>query len=260
MLYRRLARGVLGVNAGLLILGARRGDLRLSDGTALDALAALTLVNLAVAVLVRQQVVLNVLYGWAGRARPTWPLPVRRTVSKVHHVGGIHLGSAVAGTGWMVLFAVSALATRSRYPERVTLATAVLCTCLVGVLLVVTLCAAPVVRMKAHNVFEHSHRWGGWSAIALYWILTIHLAAHRRGGSTVLHALASDWHVWIVVLLTTSVAWPWVRLRRVPIVVERPSRHVTSRSSRSTTAFDRCARRLSASACVPWVSGIRSRP
>ena len=31
------------------------------------------------------------------------------------------------------------------------------------------------------------------------------------------------WHVWALAILTASVAWPWLRLRRVPITVERPS-------------------------------------
>jgi hypothetical protein len=39
-------------------------------------------------------------------------------------------------------------------------------------------------------------------------------------------AIASDWHVWVLLVLTTSVASPWMRLRRIPITVERPSRHV----------------------------------
>ena len=44
-----------------------RGDWRVDDGSALSALAALMLVNFAAAVLIRQQNVLNVLFGLAGR-------------------------------------------------------------------------------------------------------------------------------------------------------------------------------------------------
>jgi hypothetical protein len=32
--------------------------------------------------------------------------------------------------------------------------------------------------------------------------------------------------VWVLAIVTASVAWPWLRLRRVPITVERPSGHV----------------------------------
>jgi hypothetical protein len=68
------------------------------------------------------------------------------------------------------------------------------------------------VRSRAHNVFELSHRFAGWTAIGLFWALT--LQTH-----------APSWHVWTLAILTASVASPWLRLRRVPISVERPSSH-----------------------------------
>jgi hypothetical protein len=68
------------------------------------------------------------------------------------------------------------------------------------------------VRARAHNVFELSHRFGGWTAIAVFWALTVHL--HAPG-----------WQLWVLALLTASVASPWLRLRRVPVAIERPSSH-----------------------------------
>ncbi len=88
--YRRLLLGVLAINAIVLVVHVRGHDWRLADGTAMAAFADLTLVNVAGAVLVRQQLVLNVLYGLAGRGSPTWPLWLRWSIAKVHHVGGIH--------------------------------------------------------------------------------------------------------------------------------------------------------------------------
>lgn len=79
--------------------------------------------------------------------------------------------------------------------------------------------------MRAHNVFEQTHRWGGWTAIAVFWALTIHLALHGRGTTSPVVAITTDWHVWVLAVLTASVAWPWLRLRRVPITVTRPSSH-----------------------------------
>jgi CBS domain-containing protein len=46
-----------------------------------------------------------------------------------------------------------------------------------------------------------------------------------RGDSAAVEAIASDWRVWVLALLTGSVASPWLRLRRVPVTVERPSSH-----------------------------------
>jgi hypothetical protein len=73
MPYHRLIVAVLLINAGVLGYHLDRGDWLIADGSALSALAALTLVNFAAAVLIRQQNVLNVLFGSdspvAGRAR-----------------------------------------------------------------------------------------------------------------------------------------------------------------------------------------------
>ena len=77
-------------------------------------------------------------------------------------------------------------------------------------------CAAPPVRSRAHNVFELSHRFAGWTSIALFWVLSVHLALRGRGDAAAVEAIASDWHIWVVALLTASIASPWLRLRRVP--------------------------------------------
>jgi hypothetical protein len=225
MPYRRLMATVVVANLAVLVFHLRSGDWRIADGSALPALSTLTLVNLAGAVLIRQQTVLNVLYGLAGRGSRSWPLWVRWTVSKVHHVGGIHAGCAITGTMWLGAFSGVAIVTRAVHPESVTLTTLVVSVGLLALLLIVTVCATSPVRTRAHNVFEQSHRWGGWTAIVLFWVLTIHVALRGRGDSTALRAMASDWHVWVLTMLTASVAWPWVRLRRVPITVHRPSPH-----------------------------------
>jgi hypothetical protein len=219
--FHRLLAGVLAINVGVLGFHLDRGDWRIDDGSALSALAGLTLVNFAAAVLIRQQRVLNLLFGLAGRAPRAWPLWIRWSVSKVHHVGGIHAGGALAGTAWLCAFAGVALA----HPERVSGTTLVLSSCLVALLLVVVACAAPRVRSRAHNVFELSHRFGGWTAVALFWALTVHLALRGHTGANAAEAIASDWHVWVLALVTASIASPWLRLRRVPVTVERPSSH-----------------------------------
>jgi hypothetical protein len=223
--YQRLIVAVGLVNAGVLWAHLERGDWRIDDGSALSALAALMLVNLTAAVLIRQQNVLNVLFGLAGRGSRSWPLWLRRSVSKVHHVGGIHVGGALAGTAWLGAFTAVATVAHARHPASVSTTTLVLAYCLVALALLVVVCAAPRVRSRAHNVFELSHRFGGWTAIGLFWALTVHLALRGRGDAGALHAIASDWHVWVLAVLTASVASPWLRLRRVPVTVERPSSH-----------------------------------
>ncbi len=225
MPYHRLMVAVLLINGGVLWHHMDRGDWGIDDGSALSALAALTLVNFTAAVLIRQQKVLNILFGLAGRGSRSWPLWMRWSVSKVHHVGGIHAGGALAGTAWLCAFTGVATLARAHHPTSVTVTTLVLSYGLVALALLVVVCAAPPVRSRAHNVFELSHRFGGWTAIGLFWILTVHLAVRQRGDAAALEAIASSWHVWVLAILTASVASPWLRLRRVPVTVERPSSH-----------------------------------
>jgi hypothetical protein len=204
MPYHRLIVGVLLINVALL--ASHLDDWRIHDGSALAGMAPLMLVNFAAAVLIRQQTVLNVLFGLAGRGSRTWPLGLRWGVSKVHHVGGIHAGAALAGTGWLAAFATVATMTPA---DTTTLA---LAWSVVALLVLVCACAAPPVRARAHNVFETSHRFAGWTSIAVFWALMLHLAAPA-------------WQLGVLALLTASIASPWMRLRRVPIRVERPSSH-----------------------------------
>ena len=76
---------------------SRAGDWHIAGGTALSGLSDLIIVNLAVAVLMRQQHVLNLIFAVAGRGSRRWPLRLRWLISKVNHIGGLHVGAALAG-------------------------------------------------------------------------------------------------------------------------------------------------------------------
>jgi hypothetical protein len=220
LLYHRLIAGVLLANLVAATLG--------------PALADLALVNLAAAVLMRQQRVLNAIFGLAGRGSRSWPLWVRWTVSKVHHVGGIHAGAALAGTVWFAAFTVDVLTGPADGTTRG------LALAIVALTVVVCAGAAPPVRARAHNVFENTHRLGGWTAIGVFWALTIHT-----------HAVG-DWQVWVLGLLTASIASPWLRLRRVPVTVERPSSHAAIVSFDGPTPSTAAAVGISSSPLREW--------
>ena len=215
MHYHRLIALVVLVNGALLARHLARGDWHVADGTALSGLADLIVVNFAIAVLIRQQHVLNAIFAVAGRGSRRWPLRLRWMVSKINHIGGLHVGAALAGTAWLCAFTVVAVIARASRPAAVDLTTFVLAMSLVTVLIVVVLGALPPVRARVHNVFELTHRFGGWTSAGLFWALTVHLMHGDLGG----------WQIWLLGLITASIIWPWLRLRRVPVTVERPSSH-----------------------------------
>ena len=92
--YNRLASGVLIGNAVFVLLAL---DLQ---AIAVQTLSDMVLINLSIAILIRQQYLINGLFWLATRIPRTWPLGVRRSAAKVYHFGGLHSGAALAATGW----------------------------------------------------------------------------------------------------------------------------------------------------------------
>jgi hypothetical protein len=215
MHYHRLIALVLLINGALLGWYLAGGDWHVANQSALSALANLIVVNFAVAVLIRQQHILNVIFALAGRGSSRWPLRLRWMISKVYHIGGLHVGAALAGTAWLCGFTVVAVVARTRRPAAVDLTTFTLAMILAGVLIVVMAGALPSVRARFHNVFELTHRFGGWTSVGLFWALTVHQQGANPGA----------WQIWLLGLITASIAWPWLTLRRVPVTVELPSAH-----------------------------------
>ncbi len=215
MHYHRLIALVLLVNGALLARHLARGDWHIAGGSALSGLADLIVVNFAIAVLIRQQHVLNAIFAVAGRGSSRWPLRLRWMVSKINHIGGLHVGAALAGTAWLGAVTVVAAIARASLPAAVDLTTFALAMSVVTLMIVVVVGALPPVRARVHDVFELTHRFGGWTSAGLLWALTVHLR----------HGDLGAWQIWVLGLITASIAWPWLTLRRVPVTVERPSAH-----------------------------------
>jgi hypothetical protein len=199
MHYNRLAALVLLANAAFLWA---------AGPPATPTLGHAALANLALAVLVRQQYVINLLFRLATSAPVSWPLKVRWTLGKVYHFGGLHVGGALAGAVWFLALTVAVTRTGTDLPLITVSWT------LVALLALIVATALPPFRSRRHDHFEKIHRFGGWSALALFWTHTL-LSGQ---GPAPLAVLA---------VVTFSVALPWLRLRKVDVRTDRPSPHVT---------------------------------
>jgi hypothetical protein len=85
MHYNRLVALVTTINLGSAGYGATAANWWTSDGTDLGAVALAAQVNLAAAVLFRQQYLLNALAWLVTRPPTSWPLRVRWALGKYYH-------------------------------------------------------------------------------------------------------------------------------------------------------------------------------
>lgn len=219
----------------------------------LSAIANVVLANFAMAILIRQHHVINLLFRIATSAPKSWPLAIRRRLGKVYHFGGLHSGGASMGSLWYMLYlgalvwswqqGVSPVSTTSM------IITAILMTLLVGIVVM----SLPGIRARYHNQFELMHRLGGWSALGLFWLqflsVTLDTSATTQFGSNVFSAPA----FWILALITFSIVLPWTRLRKVPVEINTPSSHVAiARLNYGVTPFAGSSTAISLSPLKEW--------
>ncbi|MBP5863867.1 hypothetical protein QBA57_27720 [Streptomyces scabiei] len=195
-----------------------------------------SLANLALAVVVRQQYVVNLFFRLATWAPTSWPLKARWTLGKVYHFGGLHVGGALAGAAWFLAGAVAS-AVDGTDPALMAVSWT-----LVALLAVIVATALPPFRSRFHDRFEKIHRFGGWSALALFWTHTL------LGGQ-------GPVAIGVLAVVTFSVALPWLRLRKVDVRIERPSPHVAlARFDHGVTPFAGSSTAISRSPLTEWHS------
>ncbi len=193
-------------------------------------LGRLSAVNLTIAVLSRQDFVVNALYTVACSVPKSWPLWFRARCAKIYHFGGVHSGAASAAVSWFLLASVHDLQRRTSAdaaipsrPSKATLATSWLALLL---LLLVAGAAWPAFRKAHHNAFELVHRFVGWTALGVLWAHTV-LAVNdgRLSTQSLGTACAQSSNVWLLLVSTISIAISWVTLRRVNVETEVLSDH-----------------------------------
>ena len=242
MHYHRLGAAVVLANLAWAMLWL--GPASLSGPALIESLASVTLVNFAVGIFARQQVVINALFALATSAPLSWPLGIRALLAKVYHYGGLHAGGAIAGTVWFcVLTFVIVTRELSSLTTGVSVALA---------LLLVILCAVSRSRFRQrhHDAFEVTKRFGGWLALLLFWIQHLALTAELSPEASLV-----SWQAAVLLAITISVALPWLRLKKVPVHVVTPSTHVAlAHFDHGVTPFAGSSTALSRNPLFEWHS------
>ena len=212
----------------MIILGVKHDLLRLSPGAMTLAVA----INITLGVLIRQELVINLLFEIIGRIPQSWPLRLRRLAAKIYHLGGVHSGAGVAATVWFGLYNVALIRERNnnptfRYETGIFIITIVIDVLLVSILFL----AHPIMRRKFHNAFEVVHRFAGWVAVALFWVQFLVLADAEVDSSlprpSLIAIIGKSPIFYLLLVVTISLILPWLRLRKVPVEAEHLSAHAT---------------------------------
>lgn len=252
--YRRWVFFMTVLNLATLYYGVTNGWWS-SGGIALGSILNVTVANLAAAILIRQQYVINWLFAVATSVPTSWPLAIRRQMGKVYHFGGIHMGGAIAGTLWLMVFLGSLIYGQTNGLVDVSMATMFVTYTLIAILVAMIVFALPGIRGKFHDNFELVHRFGGWASLLLFWVQTMLFTNDVRGAVGLWDALSTSFGFWALALITFSIVLPWLRLQRVPIEITRPSNHVVLvRFNHGVTPFMGSSTTVSRNPLMEWHS------
>ncbi|KAI8930799.1 hypothetical protein NX059_011822 [Plenodomus lindquistii] len=218
--YRRLFTLVFVLNSiGALIL-IRHHAYQFERAFTLDTLAALASSNFLLAIFVRQDFVVNLLF------RTSWlvpwyvPLRLRKLAARVYCYGGVHSGAAIAGTMWWMIFTVALSWKFMRAGLSMSIAT-ILTWIVLVLLLTILFLALPSLRARYHDTFEITHRFLGWSSVALFWAQLLLLTQHTAAPTTsltdsgpFLSLLLHSPTFYTLTMTTLLLMYPWLHLRR----------------------------------------------
>ncbi|GAM83949.1 hypothetical protein ANO11243_019390 [Dothideomycetidae sp. 11243] len=191
-----------------------------------DNAATAASANFCLSLLMRNEHVVNFIFR-AACILPHWvPLAIRRRVAKVYSYGGIHSGCSVSGTIWYITFSFL-VAFQNNLEGAAGVALAMSTSMTLFLLVLILIFAYPTMRARMHNHFETTHRYGGWSAIALLWGQTMILVyVKAQDANQTFHAiLIRTPGFWCLVVMTFLLIYPWTRLRLRPCQVEPLSAH-----------------------------------
>jgi len=209
--YRIIIAVILTVNLVCLVYVA------LQDLSSPSLLIA-TSTNLLVAVLVRQEDLINVSFNLVAKIPSTWPLLIRKIIADLHHYGGVHIGCSISALLWYCVFVAyntisclhhikSSSMTAWLWIDIITCYAFMLC------LLFICITAHPRLRSHFHNTFEHTHRFGGWTAVLVLWVNS-GVASRSSDNTTPLYKTTP---IYLLSIITLLILLPWLRIRRVSV-------------------------------------------
>ncbi|KAK5936999.1 hypothetical protein PMZ80_010748 [Knufia obscura] len=217
--YRRLNLFVVLSNLIIIAVFAALHRLLSIDAQLLGTAAA---ANITASVLIRQELVINLLFASFGKCPQSFPLRIRRLAAKIYHLGGVHSGAGIAATIWFGILNVPIVKAWLHDPLHDFHTAILVITLLLDVLLVsIVVFSHPYLRTKFHNTWEAIHRFAGWTAVGLFWAhMILPTEANRRQSSPdiqIAQLLIRNPIFWCLFTVTIALVLPWLRLQKVPV-------------------------------------------
>ncbi|PSN65395.1 acetyl-CoA synthetase-like protein [Corynespora cassiicola Philippines] len=217
-------------------------------------LATATAANLTVAILMRSEPVINLLFTTFCSV-PTWmPLAIRRHCARVFHIGGIHSGCALSAIMWFTIFTVGASVDFAKLPELrcISIATIVLSYLILLIFIAMASLSHPNIRAKHHDIWEMTHRFGGWTSLILIWTQTFIATKDLNPDTDPRKAWLHSPPIWLLTVASMAIIFPWLHLRKVPVRSEVLSGHAVRLWFDYTTPVVGTSVRLAERPLVDW--------
>ncbi|KAF2280966.1 acetyl-CoA synthetase-like protein [Westerdykella ornata] len=190
-------------------------------------IATATAANLTMAVLMRSELVINLLFTIFCSVPTSWPLAIRRHCARIFHIGGIHSGCAIAATMWFFIFTIGGSMEMTKPPEIrcIDVPSLILTYIIMIIFIAMVSMSHPTMRAQHHDAWELIHRFGGWTALLLLWIQAFLTTKTFQYDLPPTIAYRYSPPVWLLAVVTMVILFPWVLLRKVPVRSEVLSSH-----------------------------------
>ncbi|KAF3033163.1 hypothetical protein E8E11_001898 [Didymella keratinophila] len=214
--YQRLFACIFLLNLAAVLILLHLCSWRYSKAFQLNNLATFASSNFLLAILLRQDWLINLLFRTAWLIPWSLPLRVRCIIGRVYCYGGIHSGAAVAGTVWWIAFTCVLSwegVTLGHYTPLLLVLTLVISSLLITIVLL----SLPRVRARHHDVWELSHRFLGWFSIVLFWAQILLLTCHTSSllpEHSFVELIVRSPTFWNLIAITALLIYPWLLLRR----------------------------------------------
>ncbi len=181
------------------------------------SIAIFSVSNILVAVLVRNELILHLLYRLAVWTSVKIVYGKYYLNSGVHYIGGVHASCATWGFLWVIVDVFQQLGNPS---DPLSMATEsdpisiVTSSILLTLLFIIILTAIPLFRHKFHDTFEISHRYLGWTCLS---ILVLHQIRFQfiiaLNQAYPLETLLTNPVLLMIALMIFSIFLPWISVQ-----------------------------------------------